>query len=463
MTDCNANPIVFSSLGRKQVVADFDGGSITSDGGALLLREVDRHLGLIDRLDAVIPDPRDPARIIHGQRHMLAQRIFAIALGYEDVNDHFTLRDDPLMQAVSGRGIDAGQSLASPTTLGRLENRTGEGTAADRKMLFDMSAVLVEVFIASHKEPPTEIVLDFDATDDPVHGKQVNRFFHGYYDHHCFLPLYVFCGDHLLVAYLRPSNIDGAKHSRAILKLLVRRIRQAWPAVRIIVRGDSGFCRWRLMRWCDRNGVDYLLGLAKNPSLQRLSEAAMLRGRLTFEESGHKARVFDEFTYAAATWGRERRVILRYEHDAQGPNPRYVVTSLAKDEHEGQALYEQTYCARGECENRIKEQQLDLFAGRTSCHEFLPNQFRVLLSAAAYVLFDHLRRVGLRGTELQEAQVGTLRLKLMKIGARVVQSVRRVVLHLSSGFPLRELFTQLARKLADLPVLTYPPVVLPSG
>lgn len=458
MTDCNGKPIVFSSLGRQQVVGDFNGGSITSDAGALLLREVDRHLGLIDRLNAAIPDPRDPSRIVHEQRHMLAQRIYGIALGYEDVNDHFTLRNDPLMQAVTGRGVDAGQSLASPTTLGRMENR-----AVDRKMLFEMSAVLVDAFIASHPEPPEEIVLDFDATDDAVHGKQIGRFFHGYYDHYCFLPLYVFCGDHLLAAYLRPSNIDGAKHGRAILKLLVQRIRQEWPQVRIIVRADSGFCRWKLMRWCDRNHVHYVLGLAKNAVLERMSEYAMLKGRLTFEEGGHKARVFDEFTYAAATWDRTRRVILRYEHDAQGANPRYVVTSLPKEAHQGQALYEKTYCARGECENRIKEQQLDLFAGRTSCHEFLPNQFRVLLSAAAYVLFDHLRRRGLQGTELQEAQVGTLRLKLLKIGARVKQSVRRIVLHLSSGFPLQELFTQLVRRLTALPALTYSPLAIPTG
>lgn len=459
MTDCNDNPIVFSSLGRKQLAADFNGGSITSDGGALLLREVDRHLGLIDRLNAVMPDPRDPARIIHEQRHMLAQRIFAIALGHEDVNDHFALRNDPLLQAVSGRGIDPQQPLASPTTLGRLENR-----AVDRQMLFEMSAVLVETFIASHQEPPREIVLDFDATDDAVHGKQIGRFFHGYYDHYCFLPLYVFCGDHLLAAYLRPSNIDGAKHARAILKLLVRRLRQVWPDVKIIVRADSGFCRWRMMRWCDRHRVHYVLGLAKNAALERMSEYAMLKGRLTFEEHGQKARVFDELTYAAASWDRTRRVILRYEHDAQGANPRYVVTSLPKDdEHDGQALYEKTYCARGECENRIKEQQLDLFAGRTSCHAFLSNQLRVLLSAAAYVLFDHLRRAGLAGTELQEAQAGTIRLKLLKIGARVKQSVRRIVLHLSSGFPLQELFTQLARKLTALPALTYPPVAIPTG
>jgi len=446
MTDCNPDPIEFSSLGRKQVVADFDGGSITSDGGALLLREVDRHLGLIDRLDAALPDPRDPSKITHHQRHMLAQRVFGIALGHEDLNDHHALRDDPLVQAVTGRGIDPDQPLASPTTLCRLENR-----ATDREALFEMSKALVEVFIASHAEPPGELVLDFDATDDEVHGKQVGRFFHGYYDGYCFLPLYVFCGDHLLVAYLRPSNIDASRHSRAILKLLVRRLREAWPHVKITVRADSGFCRWRLMRWCDRHDVHYVLGLAKNKALERLSEGVLLRGRLGFEQDGQKRRLFAEFTYAAGTWDRPRRVVLRHEHDASGPNPRYVVTNLPGEAHPAQPLYEETYCGRGECENRIKEQQLDLFAGRTSCHEFLPNQFRVLLSAAAYVLVDHLRRLGLAGTELEQAQAGTIRLKLLKVGARVVSSVRRVVLHLSTGFPPRDLFARLARRLTTLP------------
>ncbi len=458
MTDCNRDPIVFSSLGTRQVVADFDGGHITSDGGALLLREVDRHLGLIDQLNAALPDPRDPARITHEQRHMLSQRILAIALGHEDLNDHQHLRDDPLMQAVTGRGVDASQPLAGPSTLCRLENRV-----TDRRVLFDLARVLVEVFIASHTEPPAELVLDFDATDDEVHGHQLKRFFHGYYDHYCFLPLYVFCGDHLLCAYLRPANIDAAKHSRAILKLLVERLRQAWPDVRITLRADSGFCRWRMMRWCDRHGVQYVLGLAKNKSLERLSEPVLLRGRLSFEESGTKRRLFDEFTYAAGTWDRPRRTILRHEHDEKGPNPRYVVTNVERDGHThgrladdpdrdaARALYEDVYCARGECENRIKEQQLDLFAGRTSCHAFLPNQFRVLLSAAAYVLMDHLRRLGLKGTELAQAQAGTIRTKLLKVGARVVASVRRVVLNLSSGYPLQALFTRLARTLAALP------------
>jgi hypothetical protein len=459
MTDCNPNPIVFSSLGRKQVIADFSGGSITSDGGALLLREVDRHLGLIDKIDAALPDPRDPSRVTHQQRHMLAQRIFGIALGHEDLNDHQHLRDDPLVQTLIGRGVDATQPLAGPSTLCRLENRA----TLNRRALFDVAAALVEVFIASHSQPPQELVLDFDATDATIHGNQVGRFFHGYYDNYCFLPLYVFAGDHLLCAYLRPSNIDASRHARAILKLLVQRLRQAWPGVSIILRADSGFCRWRLMRSCERRGVHYVLGLAKNKSLEKLSEGTLLRGRLGFEASGLKQRLFAEFMYAAGTWDHPRRTILRHEHDEHGSNPRYIVTDLkARDEeaYAAQVLYEKGYCGRGECENRIKEQQLDLFAGRISCHEFLPNQFRVLLSAAAYVLMDHLRRRGLHGTELQEAQAATIRTRLLKVGARVASSVRRVVLQLSSGYPMRELFSRVAARLIALPAA--PGLVIPA-
>lgn len=462
MTDCTAKPIFFSSLGRRQVIADFSGGSITSDGGALLLREVDRHLGLINKLDAALPDPRDPARITHQQCHMLAQRILGIALGHEDLNDHQHLRDDPLVQTVTGRGVDTQQPLAGPSTLCRLENRA----TLNRKTLSDMAGVLVEVFIASHAQPPEELMLDFDATDATIHGNQVGRFFHGYYDNYCFLPLYVFCGDHLLCAYLRPSNIDACKHSRAIMHLLVRRLRQAWPEVKIILRADSGFCRWRLMRSCQRRGVHYVLGLAKNNALQKLSEGELLRGRLGFEETGLKQRLFSEFSYAAGTWDQARRVILRHEHDEQGPNPRYIVSDLEERQDEAyaaQALYEKLYCGRGECENRIKEQQLDLFAGRVSCHAFLPNQFRVLLSAAAYVLIDHLRRSGLGGTELQEAQAGTIRTRLLKVGARLLSSVRRVVLHLSSGYPLQELFARVARRLIQLPTAARPTAMLASG
>jgi hypothetical protein len=435
---------VFSSLGRKKLAADFQGGDLTSDGGLPLLREVDRRIGLIDQLSAAIRDPRDPERIEHDQRTLLAQRILAIAAGYEDLNDHDTLRTDTLLQALTDRRLKAGQKegdpLASPPTLCRLENRI------TRRDLVRMAAVLVDQFLASHPTPPEEIVLDFDATNDPVHGGQEGRFFHGYYDEYCFLPLYVFAGDQLLAAYLRPSNIDGAKHSRAILKLLVTRLRQAWPRVKIIFRADSGFCRWRLMRWCDRHGVDYLVGLARNAVLERQGQALMDESQARYEVTDEKQRLFGEFSYAADTWDRARRVIAKAEFGPQGDNPRFVVTSLAGDP---QRLYDGVYCQRGEAENRIKEQQLGLFADRTSCHAFRANQFRVLLSAAAYVLMETLRREGLAGTELASAQVETIRLKLLKIGGRIVRSVRRVVLHLATPFPLQELFRAVLARLTE--------------
>jgi hypothetical protein len=300
-----------------------------------------------------------------------------------------------------------------------------------------MAAALVEQFVASFDAPPACLILDFDATDDPVHGQQEGRFFHGYYDSYCFLPLYVFCGDRLLVAYLRPANSDAARHTRAVLKLLVTRLRQAWPDVRIIIRGASGFCRWRLMRWCDHNGVGYLLGLARNRRLQDLAAPLMHEAAARFEATGQPQRLFGTFAYAAGPWDRARRVLAKAEHNARGDNPRFVVTNLPGDP---QGLYDAVYCARGEMENLIKEQQLMLFAGRTSCHHFLANQFRLLLSAAAYVLVEAVRRLGLAGTELARAQVGTIRLRLFKVAGLVRVSVRRVYVRLASGFPLRELF-----------------------
>jgi hypothetical protein len=435
MTDCNPNPIVFSSFGRRAVLADFNGGHITSDAGALLLREADRKLGLIDAINDVIPDPRNQALITHQQVTLLRQRIFAIAMGYEDGNDHQTLRDDPLLQLVTERGIDPDQPLASPPTLCRLENRVLRSTLAD------LAAVFVEVFIRSHKTPPKELILDFDATDDPVHGNQVNRFFHGYYDHYCFLPLYVFCGDHLLCAYLRPANIDPAHHAWAILSLLVDRLRQEWPDVKIIFRGDSGFCRWKMLRWCEKHSVFYVVGLAKNSRLKEMAKPWVEQAERQFKADATKQRLFGTIDYAAYTWDKERRVIAKAEHMEQGPNLRFIVTNL---DGEAQKLYDDLYCQRGDAENRIKEQQLGLFADRTSCHDFVANQFRVLLSAAAYVLLQHLRQEALAGTELADAQVSTLRLKLLKIGGLLKRSARRIVLHLAGGYPMQELFRRVA-------------------
>ena len=450
MTECNSQPIAFSSVGRRSVLADFAGGSITSDAGALLLREVDRRLKLVELLDAAIPDPRHQALITHRQSTMLRQRIFAIALGYEDGNDHQQLREDPLMQLASERGIDPDRPLASPPTLCRLENRVS------RQALVDIAKVFVEIFIQSYASAPKELVLDFDATDDPIHGCQVNRFFHGYYDQYCFLPLYVFCDHHLLVSYLRPANIDAATHAWAILALLVKRLRQQWPGVKIIFRGDSGFCRWKMLRWCERHEVGYIVGLAKNKRLEPLAQAAMDQARELFEkaEDGQPQRIFTELLYAAGTWDKERRVIAKAEYlgPPQGgkakENYRFVVTNLPQQR---QWLYERFYCQRGDAENRIKEQQLGLFADRTSCHQFVPNQFRVMLSAAAYVLLQSLRQTALAGTELAQAQVGTIRLKLLKIGGLVKRSARRIVLHLASGCPRQQLFRLIAAKLFSSP------------
>jgi Transposase DDE domain group 1 len=437
MTERNTSPLSFSSLDRRRVEADFSAGALTTDAGALLLREADRRLGLLDAIDRAIPDPRNPALITHPQRALLAQRVFGIALGYEDLNDHSTLRDDPLWQLLAEYQPDPERPLASAPTLCRLENRI------DRRALFDTAKALVEQFISSFAEPPESLVLDFDATDDPVHGHQEGRFFHGYYDGYCFLPLYVFCGDQLLVAYLRTADADPARHTEAILKLLVQRFRQVWPEVRVIVRGDSGFCRWRLMQWCDGSGVGYIFGLARNRRVEGLALPWTHAAATCWQMTHQPQRLFGEFAYEAGTWDRARRVIVKAEHTAKGDNPRFVVSNLPGNPR---GLYEVLYCARGEMENRIKEQQMMLFADRTSCHDFRANQFRLLLSAAAYVLVEAVRRLGLKGTQLERAQVSTIRLRLFKVAALVVVSVRRVVLRLASGFPLQDLFGQVLRR-----------------
>lgn len=430
--------MAFSRVPRRQVVADFLGGRLTSDAGLLLLREVDRRLGLIDAINGCLPDPRSPVYVVHEQRQMLAQRIFALAAGYEDLNDHQTLRDDPALQTAAGKVPEPEQPLASPSTLCRLENRVTRGT------LVELSQLFVELFLKSFREPPSEIILDLDATDVPLHGQQEGRFYHGYYRHYCFLPLYVFCGGHLLCALLRPANIDPAKYSPAVVKLLVDRIRREWPQVRIIVRGDSGFCRWRMMRWCENHGVDYVFGIGRNPVLEQRIDPLMEQAAAAFDQTGQKQRLFGETQYAAATWDRERRVIMKAERLLEGPNRRFVVTSLTAPP---QSVYDDGYTPRGDMENRIKEQQLMLFADRTSCHDFLANQFRLLLSAFAYVLLHHLRTEHLAQTELASAQVDRLRLTLLKIAARVCISARRVVFHLSSNCPYQSLFRAAAASL----------------
>jgi hypothetical protein len=427
MPNCTQPELTFPSFDRRKIEASFSGGEVSSDGGLLLLREADRRLGLVAALDAVLVDPRDPDLITHRQVDLLRQRIYGLAAGYEDLNDHATLRRDLAFQTALERDTE----LASAPTLCRLEQR------ANRRAAVAFHQVLIEQFIASFAEPPTELILDFDATDDRVHGNQEGRFYHGYYGHWCFLPLYVFCGEQLLVSYLRPSNRDGARHAWAILKLLTQRLREAWPEVRLILRADSGFCRWKMLRWCEWASVDYIIGLARNPRLEALGAPLMAQAQLAYASEAQKQRRFAWLDYAANTWDHPRRIVAKAEFGAQGRNPRFVVTSLAGD---AQALYDEIYCARGEMENRIKEQQLGLFSDRTSCHSWWANQFRVILSAAAYVLMETIRRVGLQGTELARAQVGTIRLKLLKIGTVIVRNTRRIRFFFASAYPYQELF-----------------------
>ena len=414
--------------------ADFGGGDISSNGGVLLVAAADRRLGLLSGVARRLDDARQAGKVMHKLLPLLRQRVYALTLGWEDVNDHVGLRDDLALQTAVG----CDTRLANPSTVGRLER------AADRAWAWAAHVSLVETFIASFDTAPEELVLDFDATDDPVHGHQEGRFFHGYYDRYCFLPLYVLCGDHLLVSYLRPSNIDGARHDWAILALLVRCLRQAWPDVRIILRADSGFCRHRMLTWCEHHDVGYIVGLAKNARLNADAEIWMGWAEAAYRHSGDKQRLFVELRHGAHTWKKRRRVIARLEHGPKGANSRYVVTNLEGD---GRTLHEEFYCQRGEMENRIKEQQLDLFADRTSCHDWWPNQFRLILSSLAYSLIEAIRRLALDGTEMARAQAGTIRLKLSKIGAVVIRNTRRVTLHLSTACPDKALFHLVAARL----------------
>lgn len=435
MTNCTQETFKFPACKRRVVEANFKGGEITSDGGVLLLRQADRRLGLSAAVAQALDDPRRQASCDHALVSLIAQRLYGLALGYEDLNDHDHLRRDVALQTA----VDRGTRLASSATLCRFENR------ADRAAAWRLQEVLVEQFISSFKDAPEELILDFDATDDAVHGNQKGCFFHGYYDHYCFLPLYVFCKDQLLVSYLRPSKIDGAKHAWAVLALLVKRLRKAWPKVRIILRADSGFCRWRMLSWCEHHDVGYIVGLAKNPRLNARTAALQREVAACFAALGTQVRWFTDFSYGARSWDHPRRVLAKLEHTEHGSNPRYVVTNLTG---KPQALYERLYCARGEMENRIKEQQLDLFADRTSCHRWWPHQFRLLLSSLAYTLLEAIRRLALQGTELAHAYVGTLRLKLLKIGAVILRNTRRIRFLLSSACPYQDLFFTVAARLA---------------
>ena len=423
----------FAPVKRRKIEVTFNGGEITSDGGVLLLREIDRRIGLTRQLDKTLHDPRWQSLIVHSQLTLLRQRIYGLAAGYEDLNDQTALRQDTAFQTCVGQD----KLLGSAATLCRLEQRASHDAA------WRMHEVLVEQFIASHKDAPRRLILDFDATDDPVHGEQVGRHFNAYYDHYCFLPLYVFCGKQLLVSYLRPASRGGAFQAGAVLKCLVERLRQAWPKVQIIFRGDSAFAIPRILSWCERHRVDYIVGLAKNRALLAHSAGLHTLAELCFNLESQKQVLFADFPYAAGSWHRTRRIIAKAEHSDKGANPRFLVTSLGQTP---QYLYQAIYCARGDMENRIKEQQY-LFSDRTSCHAWWPNQFRLLLSGMAYTLVESLRRLALKGTELAHAQVNTIRLKLFKIGGVVIRNTRRVKLLLSNAYPYRTLFQQVAAAL----------------
>src|SRR5271167_379954 len=442
-TQCNAEQLQFSCVERRQVVAGFDGGTVSSDAGALLLGRTYEAIGLIDRLAGCFVDARKPELIEHSLRTLIGQRVFGMALGYEDLNDHESLRHDTVFGTLLGKLEPKRRSdcaaLAGKSTLNRLELHEQEGSSRYHKIHPQADAIerlWVDVYLDAHRQAPKQIILDLDATDDPLHGHQEGRFFHGYYDGYCYLPLYVFCGRHLLAAKLRRSNIDGAAGSVAEMARIVGQIRQRWPRVRILLRADSGFCREDLMAWCEAHRVDYLFGLARNTRLVAEIAADLATARAESEHTGKPARRFRDFTWSTLdSWSRPRRVVGKAEWTQGEANPRFVVTSLRHDEAEARHLYEKIYCARGEMENRIKECQLDLFADRTSANPLRANQLRLWFAAMAYVLVAALRRVALRHTQFADATCGTIRLKLLKIGALVRVSVRRVRIAMASGCP----------------------------
>lgn len=443
-TECSAKTFEFARVESRAVVAAFDGGAVTSDAGSLLLGATDRAIGLVDRFAGCFTDHRRADLIEHEVRTLVSQRIFGIALGYEDLNDHDELRHDPVMATLVGK-LAAGRSdcapLAGKSTLNRLE-LSRPGPTRYHKISHDPEAIedlFVTVFTEAHKKAPKQIILDLDATDDPIHGHQEGRFFHGYYDRYCYLPLYIFCGRHLLAAKLRRSNIDGAAGAREEVERIIAQIRRSWPKTRILLRADSGFCREALMAWCEANKVDYLFGLARTTRLVAEIEPELAEATKESRQTGKAARRFKDFLWRTLdSWSRRRRVVGKAEVTRGDTNPRFVVTSLGRAEAEARHLYEKIYCARGEMENRIKECQADLFADRTSSATMRANQLRLWFASMAYVLLCALRRIGLRFTQFANATCGTIRLKLLKIGARVMLSVRRVKIAMASAYPWRD-------------------------
>ena len=427
----------FGRCGGRKIEVDFTGGDITSDAGILLLKRADQKIKLTQRIARILNDPRVKKYTRHSILSMLRQLVYGMGLGYEDLNDHNQLRNDKVIQTAVG----SDKKLASSPTLCRFENWV------DRKALVEMTKVLIQIFIESHTVPPKELILDFDGTDDKVHGNQEGGLYHGYYRHRCFLPLYVFCGNNLLVAYLRPGNVSDSKHSWAILKLIVTELKNHWPNVSITFRGDGAFCRHKMFNWCERNNIGYIVGIPCNNRIMDKTKSHILEVKELFSETNEKQRFFGEFDYGAKTWKKDRRVIVKAECNIHGLNTRYVVTNLVGEPKE---LYNEIYCARGEMENRIKEQQLCLFADRTSSRNWLTNQFRLLLSATVYTLIESIRRIALKKTELARSTCSTIRLKLLKIGAVVIRNIRRVRILLSSTYPWQALFKLVIQRLLSV-------------
>jgi hypothetical protein len=470
MTECKPKPIGFHALGSREVVAHFDGGDITSDAGGLILREVEQRTGILKKFAACFVDYRKPEAIEHPVKDLVAQRAYGLCLGYEDLNDHDELRADPLLAVMVGKNDpkgehrrevqDRGKALAGKSTLNRLE-LTGADVGPDeryKKIVMRPEAIdelLVDHFLESYNRAPLQLILDLDATDDPIHGHQEGRFFHGYYDCYCYLPLYIFCGEFLLSAQLRTASVDPAKGALTDLKRIVAQIRKKWRRVPILVRGDSGFCRDAIMDWCERQGIDYVFGLAKNPRLLKEIEEELKTAEAMSLKTGEMARIFKNLRYQTLenTWSRTRRVVAKAEHLNKGSNPRFVVTSFPAKWFPAPVVYETVYCARGEMENRIKEQQMGLFADRTSTATMRGNQLRLYFASIAYILMHDLRRLALKSTDLERAQCTTIRLKVLKIGAQIHVTVRRVWIRMAAGYPYKEIFQRAFDNLRLIPLL----------
>ena len=471
MTECTPEQMSFGSIGRREMVAKFDGGTITSNGGVLLLGAVEKRIKLLERFAECFADGRDARFVEHPVRQLVSQRVLGLALGYEDLNDHDALRRDPLLAAVVGavdvagtdrrRSVDRGCALAGKSTLNRLELSTEREDRYKKIQALPerMDDLLLRLFIESFRRAPKSIVLDVDATDDPLHGQQEGRFFHGYYGNYCYLPLYIFCGEQLLCARLRTSNQDGAAGTQEELARIVSGLRAVWPKVQIVLRGDSGFCRDKLLSWCESERVDYIVGLAKNSRLKRAIGQEARAAEQEHQQTQAPARRFRAFTYQTRkSWSTSRWVIGKAEHLAGGANPRFIVTTLLDSTspialtEQGRRLYEQVYCARGEMENRIKEQQLYLFADRTSTATMRANQLRLYFSSFAYCLLQALRRLALQGTQFAKAQCHTLREKLLKIGARIRVTARKVWVSLASSQPWQAEFRIALQRLHGPPL-----------